>query len=460
MSTRPNNLPEDVIELVDRAIHGQLSEQDRIVFSRQLSEDQTVCEYYTTMMSLHARLSLVYGQQPVVSDLQSLTLKKTTPRPHSHSRRVAWGVGLCAALIIGVLLSSLGNPWKNVPRPQNELVGAPNNPQNIGTLSLHHEGENDSQAGSVVQPVVYGEELELTEAVVISLESGVEIHVNGPARLKLFPMKCELIRGKIVARVSPEGEGFRVVTRNSSIVDYGTEFGVSVDEQGQSAIAVFEGQIGVFSSRSDDQRNMHQGEGLDVDSQGNFHRLLVVNDETFDAPSQENRADQLITSVTDNIRDPDMLNYYRIKSGGIQEDAPIYVDRKHQFNSIRNDTIPEYLKTGELVMTFNDDKANDTYEMTLTLARDAELFVMFDARVEPPEWLSQDFVEQQERVGVDEDSVTGGYQTTATGPGSSVDNAFRIWSRKVTAGEVILGHLGGNTERRSMYSVLARSLEP
>ncbi|QDT65218.1 FecR domain-containing protein [Calycomorphotria hydatis] len=307
-------------------------------------------------------------------------------------------------------------------------------------------------------------ELELNYLTVHSaqvvFDSGVAIQVTGPTTLELHEQHCLLTEGKVRVRVSPGAEGFQIHTPKSLVTDYGTEFGVSVDQTGEEKVAVFEGEVGINTEESNGEILMSIGQGVTVNKNGELNRLYVVDDHTFDY-QEFSKHPPLITSVVDNVRSDELYDFYRIIRNGIQEDSRIYVDRVHEFNSVENSTLPEYLNDSELVMTYNDDKIDDMYEMTLTLDRPAELYVLFDRRLQPPGWLSGQFEKLPELIGVDEETVTAtGHQRLAKGGGRSIDNRFTIWKTRVDAGDFRLGNNGSSQSlEKLMYVVVAKETQ-
>ena len=85
----------------------------------------------------------------------------------------------------------------------------------------------------------------------IRLVNGVEVILHAPADMTLVDAKSIQLRaGRLVARVPEEGIGFRVTTPNTDVVDLGTEFGVSVEENGSTEIHVAEGVVVARSASS------------------------------------------------------------------------------------------------------------------------------------------------------------------------------------------------------------------
>lgn len=73
--------------------------------------------------------------------------------------------------------------------------------------------------------------------------SGVVLHVEGPAKLDLLTADRVLCHdGRVRLRVPKGAEGFCIETPGGAVTDLGTELGVSVGKDGNTQVAVFEGE--------------------------------------------------------------------------------------------------------------------------------------------------------------------------------------------------------------------------
>jgi len=81
-------------------------------------------------------------------------------------------------------------------------------------------------------------------SVEITFASGARVLLRGPAEFGvLSPLRGELVRGDLAARVPPGAEGFVVDTPSVEVVDLGTAFGVRVGDDGTADVRVFEGVV-------------------------------------------------------------------------------------------------------------------------------------------------------------------------------------------------------------------------
>jgi hypothetical protein len=178
-----------------------------------------------------------------------------------------------------------------------------------------------------------------------------------------------------------------------------------------------------------------------VTEDGTLSRIVNVRRTDFTQPFP---AAPLITEVRDNIVRQQTMKYYEIVIGGLQEDAPSYVDRKHQWNGLDDRGLPPYLLGGDYVKTFNDDKVTEDLVITLKLEEPAQVYVLVDDRLEDTRWLEEHFVDTGDVVGIDEGpTVRVPKREMGAGPGRSIDNTFSVWkSREICRDSVTIGPYG------------------
>jgi len=224
------------------------------------------------------------------------------------------------------------------------------------------------------------------------LPSGVWLEVVAPAELQFVnAMHVRVSLGQVTADVGDRGKGFVVDTAQTKIVDLGTKFGVAVPNAGHTGVVVFQGEVEVFDRRSRRASDapltrLVEGEAVRVDAQRHMSRIMNVTsgpgDDAWSTHGGETGG--VITSVHDNLRDPAGLYYYRILAGGLHEDAPAFVAKRHEWNGLDATGIPAELLGADLVQTFPSDHNNTALEIVVTVARPAVIYVLADSRTEPP----------------------------------------------------------------------------
>ena len=313
----------------------------------------------------------------------------------------------------------------------------------------------------------------------VTLHSGCTIVVKGPADVTVdSSMRVVTQRGTVRARVGKDARGFVIETPTTNVVDLGTEVGVQVDGLSQDTdVVVFEGSVNLVVDPQGDPRDapsngdatprrtrLATGEALRIDRQGGTHRITSIRSEQFpetsDSPATARRR-PLIRNITDNIRDPGATSYYQIVRNGLQEESRAYVDRFHEWNGVDEDGIPPFLIGADYVMCFNSDKWEKQIEITVEVAASVELFIFFDDRLPPPQWLSDQFTQTKYRIGMDEGFRKGpAPQVTDIGGGKSIDNVYSVWRRDITRPRQIrLGPLPKHITEVSMYGIAAIPLK-
>lgn len=135
--------------------------------------------------------------------------------------------------------------------------------QNDGLATLTHVIDAKWQAEV---PLVAGDQLGKGRILLLSgvarldFANGVRVSLEGPADFELIAAgETRLHSGNLAAHVPPEGIGFLVHTEQAEVVDLGTTFGISIDANGKTEVAVFEGKVEVTSVQSREEKIIDEG---------------------------------------------------------------------------------------------------------------------------------------------------------------------------------------------------------
>ena len=80
----------------------------------------------------------------------------------------------------------------------------------------------------------------------LRFSSGARVTLEGPAEFEIIDDDLtRLISGRLSAKIPKSAIGFKVDTPTARVLDLGTAFGVDVDEDGATEVAVFEGEVEV-----------------------------------------------------------------------------------------------------------------------------------------------------------------------------------------------------------------------
>lgn len=163
------------------------------------------------------------------------------------------------------------------------------------------------------------------EAGLIQFEfyRGAVVVVQGPAELE-FVDADRLIcrRGRLRAHVPPPSLGFAILAPQFELVDLGTEFGVSVADDGSASVHVFEGKVELYDAQSNrsqqSRREVPAASGVTVSAEGEFHSIASASGSfVSSARLRQLTAEQNQIRVTewrrfrDSLRnDPRVVCYY------------------------------------------------------------------------------------------------------------------------------------------------------
>jgi hypothetical protein len=337
-----------------------------------------------------------------------------------------------------------------------------------------HQGAAEFSEWSAVHS---GDSLKIDAGMIeLAVNDSIQVVIQGPADFELVSAEKAIAHaGKLVARIGKEGIGFEIVTPHAHVVDQGTAFSISVSPESQTDVVVYEGAVdlAVRDNKKLNYRRLQTGEGMRVGLRGELNRITSVGVREFLPPLRLGRAavrpSRLIAAVTDNASSLKTSKYYRVVGQGFVEDCVSYVDRLHQWNGIDGRGIPAFLRGADYVMTFNDDKVLDDLQIAIEVTQPVAMYVLWDDRIELPEWVSTDFVDTGWDIGLDEgynDRLHDRSRKTAIGPGKSVDFEFSIWKQEVRqASTVLLGPVQQNRideaprdVSQSMYSIVVAPL--
>lgn len=445
------------VQRLSQLLAGPLDEAARQELTSLLATQPELVSEYVEQFQVHSLLeaSLATGEYCSADGTNGDSeLSHVVEGPANRSRfgrLQSLAIGVCAA---GLAALAVNLAWKDYRPPLGTIVSAKNVSWERDERQLlpGHEFASGTMRSS-------GGSCELKFA------TGVELLCDGEFRLRIVDgMLVELIQGRIRANVSPAGKGFAVDTPDTYLVDHGTEFGVNADGGLGTQVVVFKGEVDVstkHSMKGDSTRRLFQGEAAELKSgRAAIDRVSQVISGSIPANWSAGGAQDTILSIRDNIRTADSLKYYNVITGGLQEDVLAWVDRPHQWNGIYADGIPKIIRGAEFVQTFNDDRYNPSFEMTVTVKKPATLYLIVDDRVaKKPDWLLKDFEDTGEDLGLDEGLFDGYIMQTAHGAGQSVDQIFSIWKRVVPEPtEITLGWLGA-PPNFGMYGLAATPLE-
>jgi ferric-dicitrate binding protein FerR (iron transport regulator) len=230
-------VPERLQGLIDGYLDGCLDEAQTRELEECLSADADLRAHFARYAHLHVDLHLearALGATERVVERIEQSLQGRTGSP-GHSRLLRWVLATAACLLLAA-----GAWWLAVRRDRETPGGEPAiawlvNAQNCQwTDSAGPVG--DLRAGTRVRL-----ERGLAE---VRFECGARVVLEGPAQLELLSGHSgRLLRGKLTAHVPTPQAGFEIVSPQGKVIDLGTEFGISVADNGATEVYVFEGKV-------------------------------------------------------------------------------------------------------------------------------------------------------------------------------------------------------------------------
>jgi hypothetical protein len=266
----------DEIEQLERCLLA--SEEARQAAWQFLCNDAVLCEVVSTN-KVRGDLQYLLHDSPATSAAQP-------PHDASIFRRAAdsinrhglWVLGIAASLMGVLLVNQLllqakfdrlyslamvdESPEASTAAGQGATVSAQSTGNAIGRVSGMRDvvwGPNQRQL-RFGDPLFPSQKLRIESGVVeLLLVNGAKITLEGPAEFEpSAAFEAHLSVGKIAAAAPRTARGYTVFTPTAELFDIGTQFGVVVDDSGDSELYVFDGDV-VARSRVDgaDSKLLH-----------------------------------------------------------------------------------------------------------------------------------------------------------------------------------------------------------
>ena len=240
------NMPSDELQdLLDDYVAGRLDEAETAHLEQVLLADPAARDCFVRYCRLHTDLHLL-GRANAAGRrvLETITAGEGAGgRPAGTKRHMRLGrwIAIGAALAACVLLA-FTMMMQRQGSGQAPAIAWLINAQNCQWV------EETKLAGGLQA----GQLLRLDGGLAeIRFASGASVVLEGPARLELLSGRsARLLRGKLAANVPEPARGFQILTPQGRIVDLGTEFGMTVAEDGLTDVHVFAGQVEAFGAGS------------------------------------------------------------------------------------------------------------------------------------------------------------------------------------------------------------------
>ncbi len=289
-----NALPRERLdELCDliAALHEKwITPQERARLEEYICHDEEACRVYMEYTHLYANLRWREMEEPEFREAPPLGETKSSRTPilgflgdvfqagtHFFSRGLVISllltIGLPGALFLILILQVARQPAPPAPVMP------------VATVTQMHEcvyGE-----GSAPLPIgaslFSGQQVRLSEGLVkIVFTDGARVIIEGPSTFETSNRsKGFLHSGSLVANVPKGAEGFTIGTPSATVVDFGTEFGVAVEDvQGTAEVHVFQGEVALKTGsenagRKPKGRHLAAGRAVRIESTDQKGRVVV-----------------------------------------------------------------------------------------------------------------------------------------------------------------------------------------
>lgn len=290
-------------------------------------------------------------------------------------------------------------------------------------------------------------------SVQLRLQNGAVVTLTAPLDAEFVsPLRVKLARGQITTDVSAGGKGFVVEANGTDVIDLGTQFGVKVNEAGETDVVVFQGevQLGKTNGGAKPWMNLNAGEAVTLDASRHATRIQAIYSES--APDTwslqaSTDAETLVKSVSDNIVLPDFQGFYSIVPGGMRHGANPYTGGRARWRS-PSGVFPPELLGADIITTLQDKRFSPEFQMTIELSQPATVYLMHDLREPAPEWLRREFVETDMTLPLSPvDLPPDLAKERSKDKFGNVILRFRVWKKEVPAGNVSLGESLTSAER-------------
>ena len=281
-------IPPDLPSQIQRMLDGELSAGELTALESELLENEESRELYRKLATLHSDLEVMHSGQS--------TLIKTNIVPFelvaSKQRKKIFKGAICAAAAI-LMISLLIMHFTQIP--EQPIASFRTTP--AADFSLTHDLESgDAPVGQVL---VVGSKLHLRKGILeSSFNSGVRVVIEAPCVLRvLADDRVAVDEGVAWFEVPEKAVGFTVETKELTVVDLGTAFGVdSSPEIGDDEVHVTRGAVEV-TARIDGGKSetLREGEARRVTKIGELEAININRDHfTTSLPLNEGLSQGLV----------------------------------------------------------------------------------------------------------------------------------------------------------------------
>jgi len=224
---------------------GELSSEQRHRLAELMRQHPAAKQKYLEYCQVHTMLAWEHG---VLGNLQLPNLPDTPElRSASHLRSSRRVIAITLAVLATAASLLLVLNWPDTDPQRDNVTSA------IATLAYTSHARWGSEERSLGDGFGKGK-LHLDVGLArLDFRNGATVTLQGPAEFEILSTDRTILSSGILTASIPEtAVGFEVVTPAMDVVDLGTAFGVSVGADGETDVCVFEGEVEVSRSVSED----------------------------------------------------------------------------------------------------------------------------------------------------------------------------------------------------------------
>jgi hypothetical protein len=228
--------PDELDALIDGYLAESLDDGQTARLNAHLAASREAREEFRARIRIHADLADHFSGAADSRFEPILPLAGATP-----FRKMPWLSAAAAILIVGLTAIAV------LHRGGNESPA-----QGVARIVASTDADWRGKAPFGNQALPAGA-YELTRgSIVLLFTDGASVSVKGPATFHLRSARhLHLESGTLVARIPHEALGFTVTSPQSEVIDLGTEFGLSVNREGQTDVHVLDGLVEVLPGKPD-----------------------------------------------------------------------------------------------------------------------------------------------------------------------------------------------------------------
>lgn len=229
----------------------ELSELQRTRLQSLLEADPACRQRYLEYLDIHARLLVhptIGTPQAADEEILQPAGEPTPPagRLAPGKQAIRYALVACATLVASVLVQVY--LWHSVPNVIGEAVPGSNQQslaEYVATLTetadcIWDGAESPRPPGSRFSRGEFSLQRGLAR---VRFDSGADLVVEGPAVVRLDSARAAtVLRGKVVFHADNTAAPFDLHTPSSTLVDFGTEYAVTVGPEGEE-VHVFDGEV-------------------------------------------------------------------------------------------------------------------------------------------------------------------------------------------------------------------------